>query len=226
GKARPDRSYQSSSPALRTTISASSNMHVPLLSGASFGAIVLNMKRPVTPSTLESEARRYLEQHRGRRSRPAAPPAARAAERVLRPLAKRFGVGIEQLEQHWTEIVGARLARWCDPASIQRQGNVQTLVIQTRGPAGAILQAESRHILERVKLYAGHRAPTRLKVVQGRLGTKTPDTDAAAQPARPDPATLNRAKEMTDGVEQTTEARLLSALKRFDRSVQTRRNRT
>ena len=201
-------------------------MHVPLLSGAGFGAIVLNMKRPVTPSTLESEARRYLEQHRGRRSRPAAPPAARAAERVLKPLAKRFGVGIEQLEQHWTEIVGARLSRWCDPVSIQRQGNVQTLVIQARGPAGAVLQAESRRILERVKLYAGHRAPTRLKVVQGRLGTKTAPATPASATASTQPDTLNSATQVTDGVEETTEARLLSALKRFDRSVQARRNRT
>ncbi|WP_300556207.1 DUF721 domain-containing protein [Maricaulis sp.] len=188
------------------------------------------MKRPVTPSTLESEARRYLEQHRGRRARPAAPPAAQAAERVLRPLAKRFGVGIEQLEQHWTEIVGARLARWCDPVSIQRQGSVQTLVIQARGPAGAVLQAESRRILERVKLYAGHRAPTRLKVVQGRLGGQdAPKSPGQLQvtPAFPQqPETLNRVKQVTDGVEKSTEARLLSALKRFDRSVQARRNRT
>lgn len=200
------------------------------MSAAGFDAIVLNMKRPVPPSALESEARRYLEQHRGRRSRPAAPPAARAAERVLRPLAKRFGVGIEQLEQHWTEIVGARLARWCDPVSIQRQGGVQTLVIQARGPAGAVLQAESRRILERVKLYAGHRAPTRLKVVQGRLGgQETPKSPGQAQaaPASPQqPETLNRAHQVTDGLEKSTEARLLSALKRFDRSVQARRNRT
>lgn len=200
------------------------------MSAAGFDAIVLNMKRPVTPSTLESEARRYLEQHRGRRSRPAAPPAARAAERVLRPLAKRFGVGIEQLEQHWTEIVGARLARWCDPVSIQRQGGVQTLVIQARGPAGAVLQAESRRILERVKLYAGHRAPTRLKVVQGRLGgqetPKSPGQSHAAPASPQPPETLNRAHQVTDGLEKSTEARLLSALKRFDRSVQARRNRT
>ncbi|MGK0266208.1 MAG: hypothetical protein ACI82N_000452 [Maricaulis sp.] len=168
-------------------------------------------------STLERQARRFLESNRGRRAIRSAPPAGRAAERILKPLARRFGVGVERLIEHWPEIVGARLAEWCLPEAIQNAAGNKVLVIRARGPAAAVLQAESRRILERVRLFAGERAPTRLRVLQGATRAPLP---AAAKVTKP-PST----SKLSEGVEENLEARLLSALDRFGNSVKSR-NRT
>ncbi|WP_339743159.1 DUF721 domain-containing protein [uncultured Maricaulis sp.] len=165
-------------------------------------------------STLERQARRFLESHRGRRAIRAAPPAGRAAERILKPLAKRFGVGVERLVEHWPEIVGARLAEWCMPEAIQNSAGNKVLVIRARGPAAAVLQAESRRILERVRLFAGDRAPTRLRVLQGATRAPLP----AARPTAKPPA----APQVSERVEESLEARLLSALDRYGNSVKGR----
>lgn len=149
--------------------------------------------------------------------RAAAPAAGLAAERVLRPLAKRFGVGLEQLRANWSDIVGSRLANFCQPETLQRHGSARTLVIRARGPAAAILQAESRRILERIRTYAGSGGPTRLRIVQG----------AARQPMKPTDPKLNNlqpSSQVSEGVEKTAEARLMSALNRFDRSIKSRRS--
>lgn len=168
-------------------------------------------------STLERQARRFLESHRGRRAIRPAPPAGRAAERILKPLAKRFGVGVERLVEHWPEIVGARLAEWCMPEAIQNAAGNKVLVIRARGPAAAVLQAESRRILERVRLFAGERSPTRLRVLQG--------ATRAALPATPKMTNSPSASQVSERVEENLETRLLSALDRFGNSVKSR-NRT
>ena len=173
------------------------------------------MKRKPSSSTLEAAASAYISARRGRRAIQPAPSAGRAAERVLKPLTRRFGVGVEQLREHWPEIVGKRLADWSAPKTIQRAGGVNTLVIEARGPAGAILQAESHRILERVRTHSGDRAPTRLRVVQGR----------AARPAAAGKAEVTKpqsASHVSETVETSPEARLLSALDRFARSVKAR----
>lgn len=165
-------------------------------------------------STLERQARRFLESHRGRRAIRAAPPAGRAAERILKPLAKRFGVGVERLVEHWPDIVGARLAEWCTPEAIQTAAGNKVLVIRARGPAAAVLQAESRRILERVRLFAGERAPTRLRVLQGAMRAPLP----AASKVTNKPS----APQVSVRVEENLEARLLSALDRYGNSVKSR----
>jgi hypothetical protein len=173
-----------------------------------------SMSRKPTPSTLEQQARRFLEAHRGRRAIRPAPSAARAAEAILRPLAKRFGVGVERLVQHWPEIVGARLAEWCLPEAIQNVAGNKVLVIRARGPAAAVLQAESRRILERVRLFAGDRSPTRLRVIQG--ATRTAAKPAGKMTNSPSGSHVG------EKVEQNLEARLLSALDRFGNNVKSR----
>lgn len=165
-------------------------------------------------STLERQARRFLETHRGRRAIRAAPPAGRAAERILKPLARRFGVGVERLVEHWPEIVGARLAEWCMPEAIQNAAGNKVLVIRARGPAAAVLQAESRRILERVRMFAGERSPTRLRVIQGATRAATPPTAKMTKPSS--------TSKVSEKVEQSLEARLLSALDRFGDTVKSR----
>lgn len=178
------------------------------------GAMLRHMRRRPTQSSVEQAAGQYLQEHRGRAAIRPAPRAGRAAERILRPLAKKFGVGVDQLTQYWPEIVGQRLAQWSAPKSIQRNGGVSTLVIEARGPAAAVLQAESRRILERVATYSGGRSPTRLRVIQGSM--------RGAAPAQTDLTNGQARSQNSDQVETSAEARLLSALKRFDKSVKAR----
>lgn len=179
-----------------------------------FGAKVQTMMRKPVSSTLESQAARYLEARRGRRSIRPAPAAGKAASRVLAPLARRFGLGIEQLQARWRDIVGERLAGWSEPESIQRQGGARILVVRARGPAGAVLQAQSQRILERVRQYAGDLAPTRLRVRQGSLAKPSPETGRMTEPPS--------SSQVSERVETTAEARLLSALDRFGQSVKSR----
>ncbi|WP_291844835.1 DUF721 domain-containing protein [Maricaulis sp.] len=176
------------------------------------------MMRKPPPSMLEQAAGDFIRSRRGRPAAKPPPSAARAVERVLRPLARQFGVGVEQLREHWTEIVGERLAKWSEPETIQRGGGgVSTLVIRARGAAAAILQAETRRILERVRTFAGDRAPTRLRILQGQARRPAPGPDDQA-----DVKPMKSPSQVNEGVEQTPEARLLSALNRFEKSVRTR----
>ncbi|WP_339332803.1 DciA family protein [uncultured Maricaulis sp.] len=177
------------------------------------------MIRKPPPSMLEQAASDFIRSRRGRPAARPQPSAARAVERVLRPLARRFGVGAEQLREHWTEIVGERLAKWSEPETIQRAGGINTLVIRAQGAAGAILQAESGRILERVRTFAGDRAPTRLRILQGQARKAAAKSETADQ-ALVNP--MNSASQVSEGVEQTPEARLQSALNRFEQSVKAR----
>jgi hypothetical protein len=172
------------------------------------------MKRPPPKPDLEAAASAYIATRRGRRAIQPLPPVGRAAEKVLKPLARRFGVGVEQLRENWPAIVGDRLAQWSEPQTVQRSGGINTLVIRARGPAAAVLQAESRRILERVRTYSGARAPTRLRIVQGTSARPAAASALADMP--PDRS------QVSEGVETSPEARLLSALDRFSRSVKKR----
>jgi len=109
----------------------------------------------------------WTRSHRGKPAIGHAPSVARATAAVLKPLAKKFGPGVAELDAHWREIVGEALARWCRPEKMQG-GAGTTLVISARGPAAALIEADANRILDRVAQYAGKR-PARLKVVQARL---------------------------------------------------------
>ncbi len=111
------------------------------------------------------EAEVWATSHRGRPAAPPPPAAARALASVVRPLAKAFGPGVGELDEHWEAIVGEALARWSSPEKL----SAGLLTVRARGPAAALIEAQSAVILERVAQYAG-RAPKRLRIVQGSLG--------------------------------------------------------
>jgi len=179
------------------------------------GAKVRTMKRKTPSSMLEKQASRFLETHRGRPSYRSAPSAGRAAARILRPLARRFGPGVEPLKAHWSEIVGSRLSQWSEPEAILNQSGIQVLVIRARGPAGAVIQAESRRILDRVAQYAGAKSPTRIRIKQG--SARTAATPAPEKMTKPSPTS-----QVSEGVEKSADDRLLSALDRFGKTVKSR----
>ena len=177
------------------------------------------MVRKPTSSTVEAAASAYIQARRGRAAIRPAPSAGIAAEKVLRPLARRFGVGVDQLREHWPEIVGSRLAQWSSPESLQRSGGIHTLVIRARGPAGAIIQAESRRILERVGTFSGKQAPTRIRVIQGSAQSAATGSERASRAKMTQPQSSSQVSET---VETSAEARLLSALDRMSRSIKAR----
>ena len=177
------------------------------------------MVRKPTTSTVEAAANAYIQARRGRAAFRPAPSAGIAAEKVLRPLARRFGIGVEQLREHWPEIVGSRLAQWSSPESLQRSGGIHTLVIRARGPAGAIIQAESRRILERVGTFSGKQAPTRIRVIQA--SGQAPVT-AASETRQRKMTRPQSSSQVSETVETSAEARLLSALDRMSRSIKAR----
>jgi hypothetical protein len=164
------------------------------------------------PSQLEKLAARYLRDRRGRAAIKGAPPAGRAAAKVLKPLSSRFGPGTDRLAEHWSEIVGERLAGWSAPDTIRGD----TLYIIAKGPAGTLIEADAGRVLERLKPFAGRAAPTRLRIRQGNPSKRHSRSDANVTREIPgDPQA---------GLALDPDARLSSALDRFEQA-QRRRDR-
>lgn len=111
------------------------------------------------------DALKWAEEHRGRPAIKPPPRVGVAATRLIKPLAKRFGPGVNELDEHWEAIVGAPLAQWSKPDKMIGTPSGLTLVVQAKGPAAALIEAQSNRILERVGQYAG-RQPKRLKLIQ------------------------------------------------------------
>lgn len=167
------------------------------------------MKPPRRPVSLDAAAARFLSEHRGRSAFAGPPSAGRAAGKILKLLADKFGPGVDALARNWPEIVGETLAQWCAPDAI-RGG---TLYVTARGPAAAVIEAESRRILERVSRFAGRAAPTRIRIKQGR--PSQPPKPAGQNPS-------DSAAAVREGVETDPQARLHSALEKFGRGVRAR----
>ncbi|WP_421792439.1 DciA family protein [Hyphobacterium sp.] len=160
--------------------------------------------------SLETLAARYLKDRRGRAQYKGAPPAGRAAAKILKPLAQKFGPGTDRLKEHWSEIVGERLAGWTSPDSLKGQ----TLYILAKGPAGALIEADAPRILERLEMIMGRSAPTRLRVRQGQ-----PRLSGKAASGLQNREVKSR---MSEGVEIDPDARLSSALNRLDAAFRAR----
>ncbi|WP_421785851.1 DciA family protein [Hyphobacterium sp.] len=158
------------------------------------------------PPSLETLAARYLRDRRGRPAIKGAPPAGQAAGKILKRFSDRFGPGTERLAEHWPDIVGERLAGWTAPDAIRGD----TLYIVAKGPAGTLIEADAPRILERLKTIAGKRAPLKLRIRQG---------DPAQLQGR---AHANVSRELRRDVQEKVEidpdARLSSALERFERA--------
>jgi len=158
------------------------------------------------------ETARWLASHRGRAAIQPPPQAGRAAARLLKPLAAKFGPGASELDEHWSAIAGEALAAYTRPEKFQSGAGGLTLVIRARGPAAALAEARSAVILERVARYCGKK-PKKLKIVQGALApaqspvkprrariTKSPDLDKNAQTLDTLMETFRRAVEQREGV--------------------------
>ena len=93
--------------------------------------------------------------------------AGASAAKIVRPIVARHGGGVlARLKSHWAAIVGPELAAATWPEALARGGTLKLRV----APAKALeVQHRAPLVIERVNLFFGRAAVTRLALVQGPL---------------------------------------------------------
>ncbi len=114
-------------------------------------------------------AMNYLEKNRGRPQYRPPPSAAKAVNRVLRPLSRKFGPGIGGLRTNWPDIIGVRWAALSKPVAMRGAKGAKTLTIEAKGPAAAMIQAQSAQLLDKINQFLGASTITKITVRQGRI---------------------------------------------------------
>ncbi len=161
--------------------------------------------------TLRGNTLAYLQKHRGRPQYRHASKAGRAAHKVLRPLSRKFGPGVSSLRSHWPEIIGERWAQLSKPTAVRGKMGAKTLHIEAKGPAAAMLQADSARILDKVNQFLGADAIAKIIVKQGRI-QMTIET--------PPPQTLKQ--QMHEKLEVENEDSLQAALDKLGAKLKSR----
>ncbi|MBL4852758.1 MAG: DUF721 domain-containing protein [Robiginitomaculum sp.] len=111
----------------------------------------------------------YLEKNRGRPQYRPPPSAAKAVNRVLRPLSRKFGPGIGGLRINWPDIIGVRWAALSKPVAMRGSKGAKTLIIEAKGPAAAMIQAQSAQLLDKINQFLGASSVTKIITKQGRI---------------------------------------------------------
>jgi hypothetical protein len=146
---------------------------------------------------------------------------ARFVPKVTVKAFEKFGFAAQDIAGHWSDIVGADIARCASPERLRwprtQSGRAAqdggTLVIRVDGPRAVEIQHMAPRIIERINTYFGYRAVTGIKIIQGPL----PKTEAIAPPgaksldSAPDPA-----------CENISDPALKAALTRLSRGVKDR----
>jgi hypothetical protein len=122
-------------------------------------------------------------------------PIGEAASRVAAPIvARRGGSVLVRLKAQWYEVVGAELARQTWPEKLGRDGALRLRVV----PGFALdLQHRALLVVDRINIFFGRPAVTRLVLVQGPLplaasGLRSPTVPATSDEAGTfDPAALD-----------------------------------
>jgi len=127
----------------------------------------------------------YLERNRGKSQYRHAPSAGWSANKVLRPLSKKFGPGTNTLRAHWPQIVGKKWAALSNPVTIRGEKDGKTLLIEARGPAAALIAANSGQLLAKINQFLGTDTITKLKVKQSPIKAKPAPTVPNANQLRP-----------------------------------------
>lgn len=146
---------------------------------------------------------------------------ARPLRNVTRPLIKKHGFTEPEIFHQWPTIVGETMARMSCPVRISRNRSSKagyqagaTLTVRVAGAAALELEHSAPQILERINVYYGHRAVTRLRLEQGPLPLRTPE-------ARPFRRKLTGAEEETvrRGAENVSNPDLRKSLEDLGRAI-------
>lgn len=100
---------------------------------------------------------------------------------VTRPLIKKYGFSQPQIFHQWTEIVGETMAAMSCPMRMSQnrgskagyQGGA-SLTVRVAGAAALELEHSAPQILERINMFYGYKAVTRLRLEQGPLPISRP----------------------------------------------------
>jgi hypothetical protein len=113
--------------------------------------------------------------------------AGLAASRLARPIVARHGGGIlARLKSDWLAIVGPELAASTWPEALARGGSLKLHVAPTKGLE---VQHRAPALIERINLFFGRDAVTRLTLVQGPLPLPPPAARPATRPLAASEAT-------------------------------------
>lgn len=169
----------------------------------------------------------YLERNRGNAQYRHAPSAGVSTNKILRPLAKKFGPGRNALQNHWPQIIGEKFARLSRPVAIRGGKTGKTLVIEAKGPACALIQANSSQLLGKINQFLGQGTVTKILVKQGSMKMQKPKVDAQHSPtATPKTTTLITPlpKQMRSRLENDTQNLLKTALDALGQKTRERKH--
>ena len=126
-------------------------------------------------------------------------------------IAKRGGGVVVRLKADWPAIVGTDWAAVSWPTALARDG---CLKLRAAPSAALELQHRAPLLIERVNVFLGHTAVTRLVLVQGPLPIQ-----AAASSRPPAPLAPREAEALDEQLTDIADLELRSALARLGRAV-------
>ena len=135
-----------------------------------------------------------------------------AVSKLAAPIvAKRGGGILVRLKADWGAIIGPDWGAVTWPTALGRDG-----VLKLRTASGAALELQHRAplLIERINLFFGRRAITRLALVQGPLPLTSPPTGPFLRPLGPD-----EVKALHERLSDITDPELRDALGRLGRAV-------
>jgi hypothetical protein len=135
-----------------------------------------------------------------------------AASQLAAPIVAKHGGGIlTRLKAQWAAIVGLDWAAVTWPTALSRDG-----VLKLRAVSAVALELQHRAplLIERINLFFGRPAITRLAFVQAHLPTFSPPGERI-----PSPLTPGEAKGLDERLSDITEPELRDALARLGKAV-------
>jgi hypothetical protein len=155
-------------------------------------------------------------------------PLAELVDQCLAPVLAKQGFAASDVIVAWPEIVGERLAAYCEPVKMQWPRRVAhtydapqepaTLVVLVEGAFAIELQHLAPLIIERVNARYGWRCVSRLSLKQGPVGR---NRVVKREPPAPDAADIAQSAER---VGEVADAGLREALVRLGAGIMSRRN--
>jgi hypothetical protein len=146
-----------------------------------------------------------------RERRPGLRAIGLAASRLAAPIVARRGGILARLKAEWPAVIGAELAAATWPDRLSRDGVLRLRVAGTRAPE---LQHRAPLLIERINLYFGRSAISRLALVQAPL----PLPSAPARRAQP-PLPASEAQALDRQLDAVADPELRAALARLGRLV-------
>ena len=128
---------------------------------------------------------------------------------VLPPSAKKvfreYGFAEGSMIRHWKEIAGASLSRCTLPLRLmhrkEKGEKVVTLHLLVESAAALQVQHQIPLLIEKVNIFYGYQAVTRISLVQGRAGSQKNKEQEKETPA--DPATVKKIQSWTEAMQES-----------------------